>query len=256
MDSNLNKPLIGKVLEHIQSTASTNDLLKEKLKDRSIENGYSIFTSDQFQGRGQRGNSWENSSGDILAFSSLVFPKGLFANEANKLSAAIALGTQDFLLSELEIESKVKWPNDLFAGNKKIAGILIENQIQGKEIESSVIGVGINLNQEYFPPELPNATSANMLLGRVFDPMRLAPRLAFHLDNWYKRLERGGWRQIREIYEQEMYSINAKRRFQIDGNAFLAIVKGIDANGNLHLESEGRNTFHPHGSIKWLIEED
>lgn len=127
-----------------------------------------VYAVTQSAGRGQRGNSWESEPGKNITASIAFAPKGVKAREQFVISEAIALATVDFL-EYLNIDSKIKWPNDIYVGDKKIAGILIENSLMGCEIVSSVAGVGININQEKFRSDAPNPISVKALTGKFYD---------------------------------------------------------------------------------------
>ncbi|MCM1020641.1 MAG: biotin--[acetyl-CoA-carboxylase] ligase [Muribaculum sp.] len=120
----------------------------------------------QTAGRGQRGNSWEAEQGKNLTFSLLLHPRGIEACEQFRISQAVSLGIVDTLRPLLPgREVKIKWPNDIYVGNSKICGILIENSLSGKTISHSIAGIGINVNQRRFLSNAPNPVSMIQLLG-------------------------------------------------------------------------------------------
>lgn len=116
----------------------------------------------QSAGRGQRGNKWEGESAKNLAFSILFKPNNLSARKQFNISKAVSLGVRAYL-SDLGVEAKIKWPNDIYAGNKKICGILIENSVDADILSSSIVGIGININQRQFSAVAANATSLSLL---------------------------------------------------------------------------------------------
>ncbi len=122
----------------------------------------------QSAGRGQRGNSWESAPGQNLTFSIVWHPEGLAPADQFSISEATALGVVDYL-SRHGIEAKVKWPNDIYVGDRKICGILIEHSLMGSSLERSVIGVGINVNQKEFISDAPNPVSMCQLARKEFD---------------------------------------------------------------------------------------
>lgn len=151
------------ILERVDST---NTYCREHLAE--LQAPMMVRAVAQDAGRGQRGNSWESEPGKNLTFSILWHPEGVGAAEQFSISEAVSLGILDFL-TELGLEGKVKWPNDIYVGDKKICGILIEHFLFGSEIEHSILGVGINVNQRDFVSDAPNPVSVFQLTGRELE---------------------------------------------------------------------------------------
>lgn len=133
--------------------------------------GTVITAREQTAGRGQRGNSWEAEPGKNLSFSILIEPESLRADRQFELSMAVALAVSDSIDSLLGRQgsaerTSVKWPNDIYVGDKKICGILIENSLCGMEIERSIAGIGINVNQKIFLSDAPNPVSVIHFTGK------------------------------------------------------------------------------------------
>ncbi|MDE7414086.1 MAG: biotin--[acetyl-CoA-carboxylase] ligase [Muribaculaceae bacterium] len=150
----------------LSETESTNTYCKAH--SGSLVAPVAVRTLAQTAGRGQRGNSWEAAPGKNLTFSIVWRPVGVAPNEQFSISEATALGVVDYLKNR-GIEAKVKWPNDIYVDNRKICGILIEHSVAGTEILRSVIGVGINVNQEDFLSDAPNPVSMRNLTGLQYD---------------------------------------------------------------------------------------
>lgn len=168
------------VLEEVDSTNSYVALHSGELADMTM-----VIADSQTAGRGQRGNSWESEPGRNLTFTLLHRPEGVAPREQFAISEATALAMTDFL-ADSGIEAKVKWPNDIYVGDRKIAGILIEHSLTGPKLTVSRIGVGLNVNQHEFLSDAPNPVSMAMLTGRESEinhvsaaaGMRLEERLA------------------------------------------------------------------------------
>lgn len=157
----------------IDEAASTNTLMAQQCAD--LPHGVVIAARRQTAGRGQRGNSWESQPDSNLTFSMLLRPTVILAATQFQLSMLISLGVCDALRAASGLEIKVKWPNDIYVGDKKICGILIENSLEGRRIGRSIAGIGINVNQESFFSDAPNPVSLINLTGRTFDlPMLLS----------------------------------------------------------------------------------
>lgn len=158
-------------IEWVEEAASTNSLLASRAA--SLPHGAVVAARRQTAGRGQRGNSWESEPGANLTFSMLLRPKAIMAAAQFELSMLVALGVCDALSDATGLDVKVKWPNDIYVGDKKICGILIENSLEGAHIGRSIAGIGINVNQDVFRSDAPNPASLYNLTGRNFDLVRL-----------------------------------------------------------------------------------
>jgi BirA family biotin operon repressor/biotin-[acetyl-CoA-carboxylase] ligase len=146
----------------LERVDSTNDEARRHISE--IDNLSVVSALEQTKGRGQRGNRWSSQPGENLTFSIVVKDFRIKANEQSAISQATALSLVD-LLSRHEIKARIKWPNDIYAGDEKICGILIENSLKGSEIDWSIIGIGLNVNQTAFPEDLPNPTSMKLCTG-------------------------------------------------------------------------------------------
>ena len=146
----------------LERVDSTNDEARRHISE--IDNLSVVSALEQTKGRGQRGNRWSSQPGENLTFSLVVKDFRIKANEQSAISQTTALSLTD-LLSRHEIKARIKWPNDIYAGDEKICGILIENSLKGSEIDWSIIGIGLNVNQTAFPEDLPNPTSMKLCTG-------------------------------------------------------------------------------------------
>lgn len=153
---------------HLSETESTNKYLRE---NAHLYSGLTVVdTVYQSAGRGQRGNSWESESGCNITMSMLIYPSDIEAIRQFEISEAVALGIVDTLRPLLPChEVCIKWPNDIYVGDQKICGILIENSIVGRYIKHSIAGIGININQQRFISDAPNPVSIIQLTGKETD---------------------------------------------------------------------------------------
>ncbi len=159
----------------VDRCASTSTLLATM---PDAPHGYTIVATEQDAGRGQRGNSWESEPGANLTFSTLLRPTGLAPSRLFELSMLISLAIVDSIDAVLKTEGSdlrcaIKWPNDIYVGDRKICGILIENRLSGATIDCVIAGIGINVNQRVFVSDAPNPVSIIQLTGRetALDPM-------------------------------------------------------------------------------------
>ncbi len=160
----------------LDTVGSTNSYVASRAG--SLGHGDIVMAVEQTAGRGQRGNSWEAEPGLNLTLSMLLRPSGVEAACQFDISRAVALGTARMLQSLLpEKKVLIKWPNDIYVDDRKIAGILIENTLTGRLIERSIAGIGININQTRFLSDAPNPVSVAQLTGLTYTLPPLAERL-------------------------------------------------------------------------------
>ena len=183
------------------------------------------------------GNTWQSEPGKNLLFSILLFPDFLNVLNQFELSKVISLALVD-VTRELSNDISIKWPNDIYVQRKKIAGILIENVITGNSIIRSIAGIGLNINQEQFPGNIPNPTSLLLETGCQFDMTELQDQIICRIEHWYNVLYREEFKKIDREYLNHLYGINEIKEFISDGKKFRAKIAGIDQTGELILEYE------------------
>lgn len=152
----------------LQETCSTNTYLDRIDSENTQQEGCVVTTNTQSAGRGQRGNSWESEPGQNLTFSYLLRPEGIAPQEQFVLSQAASLAVVD-VLSQYGSGFSVKWPNDIYYGDRKIAGILIEHNLTGMNISRTIVGIGLNINQQHFISDAPNPISLRQITAEVYD---------------------------------------------------------------------------------------
>lgn len=216
---------------------STNDYLKELLATRHVENFTVAVAEHQTAGRGQMGSQWNAEPGKNLTFSLLIkdlLPdvSGVFGlNVAVAVSIARALGT--FNIPGLS----VKWPNDILAGNKKLGGVLIENSIKSNGEIYSVIGIGINVNQQDFNG-LPKATSMAVVAGILFDKEAVMIAILQQIKQNLAGLRHNNPASLWEAYHNNLYKKGVPMPFEKDGRQFMGIIEGVTKNGSLCVRLE------------------
>ncbi|MDR0754823.1 MAG: biotin--[acetyl-CoA-carboxylase] ligase [Prevotellaceae bacterium] len=217
-------------------TESTNDLAHAAI-GKNEPNGTVFVADTQTKGRGQRNNTWESEPSKNLTFSIILYPVFLKVEEQFLLSKAISVAIVD-LLNEYGVPAKIKWPNDIYTGDKKITGILIENNIIGNYVASSVVGVGLNVNQRIFVSNAPNPASIANELGKEFDRKILLERLLFLFDRRYKALVLHDCEKLEKDYFSYLYRNDGWYLYAIGENKFNAKIAGISNIGELLLETE------------------
>ncbi len=169
---------------HLSETESTNTYVSANAG--RLEPWTIVAARRQTGGRGQRGNSWEAEEGKNLTFSMFMKPEGFPARDQFALSEAVALAVVDSLACQ-GIDARVKWPNDIYVGDRKICGILIEHVVTGMDITHTVAGVGLNVNQTEFRSDAPNPVSMANLAGREFDTEELLSDLGAKIRAYCER---------------------------------------------------------------------
>lgn len=229
---------IGKNLIYLPSCHSTNDVALEKIQNGSIFDGTLVITADQTAGRGQRGNNWEALPGQNITMSVILKPDFLKVTSQFSLNIAISLGVYEFL-SKYAVDSlSIKWPNDVYVGNRKMGGILIENSLSGSRISYSIIGIGLNINQLDFN----NNKAISLRLATQqgeFDLEYLVEELCVCLEKYYLQLKNGHSDRQKKQYLQMLYRFEEIHWFSKNGIKFLGKIVGVADSGQLMLEVGG-----------------
>ncbi len=239
--SNISNTLfIGKVLLRYKSLESTN-LEAQKLLSEANKplEGTTIVADMQTAGKGQRGNTWSSPSGKNLLSSYILYPKHLLPRQQFVLNIISSLAVID-LLQDMNIkQAKIKWPNDVYIGTKKVAGILTQSHIASQSILSSIIGIGLNVNQKTFDTTLPNPTSIRLEMKQDFALDSTLERLCFFLEKRYLQSKStNGVATLRKLYTKLLFRLEEEAIFLIDGKHQTGIIQGIDPNGKLILKME------------------
>ena len=230
--------LIGEKVHNLPSCHSTNDYLKDLLTEEKVLSGTVVTTNHQTAGKGQRGNSWESNKGENLTFSFYLEPLGITPANQFGLNYFVTLSIYSFLSHVLLDSSylKIKWPNDIYVGDKKIGGILIENQIIANQVVSAVVGVGLNLNQSKF--NIPTATSVAIINNDTYD-LKEALGMLFHFLNRYvRRLDRIS--DLKKEYFTHLLGYESVRKFldQKSGKEFMGKIVDVSESGMLILKTQ------------------
>ncbi len=220
---------------------STNNKSRELIRENRVNHGSIISAFSQVSGKGYAGNSWESEAGKNITASWILSPGFLAPNLQFRLTKVISLAIRDFIKYYLGslAEICIKWPNDIYADNKKIAGVLIENNIMAEKIRDSICGIGININQRKFVSSAPNPVSLSMITGQEY----LIEGMIGHIDDlifkWYELLQRDELKMIDHNYLGALYRVNQYSEFKRDNNLFGGYIRGTDPAGRLIIEGRG-----------------
>jgi BirA family biotin operon repressor/biotin-[acetyl-CoA-carboxylase] ligase len=233
---------LGKNVVFVPECPSTNDLAASLLPLPSTVEGTVVITNHQRAGRGQRGNTWHAEPGQNLTFSIILKPTFLPVKEQFYLTVITALGIYDFLKTKLDDKIHIKWPNDILILEKKVCGILIENQVQKTALTSSIVGIGLNIGQENF--SLPSATSLKKITGKSYSLQDEFQWLLSFIEARYLLLRHGKHHELLRDYLQVLYRINETHFFKNNDQEFEGAIEGVDAIGKLQIRTtEGIRTF-------------
>ncbi len=233
-----NTLFVGKKVFFLPTCHSTNDKLLDLANDTNVPEGSVVITHHQTAGRGQRGNTWEAEAGQNLTFSLLFKPTFLTASQQFGLNMAVAIACYRLLHKYLSSLVSVKWPNDLYFGDMKIGGILIENSVKGIYLSQSVVGIGINVNQIRFSH--PRAVSLRAIEEKEYDLQKLLNELLEGLEATYLLLKAGSLETLRQEYLQYLYGFKKIRLFRIGEEVAEGIIRGVDETGKLQVEIDHR----------------
>lgn len=230
------KPLfLGKKILFLPQCHSTNAELASLVKNSHEQEGLIIYSDHQIKGKGQRGNIWIDEPGKNILLSLLLRPTFLNPSKQYLLNLVVGLAVSD-AVSQVLLEKKIslKWPNDIYVGSSKVGGILIENNLKGSRMESTVVGIGLNVNQNGF--SLLNATSILLESGYQHERYDLMESILQYLEKWYLKLKGGYECEIVEAYHQRLLWKDELRTYRVDGIELDGVIKEIDSNGKLKLE--------------------
>ncbi|TMM56087.1 biotin--[acetyl-CoA-carboxylase] ligase [Maribacter algarum] len=222
----------------LDATDSTNRYLKELLLSEEAEDFTVVTAKEQLHGRGQRGAKWESESGKNLTISVLKKFKQFPISNQFMLNVCVSLAVLDTLNGLRIPDLTVKWPNDILSGTSKICGILIENMLNGSQIQTSIIGVGLNVNQQTFNT-LSNASSLKLLLGRTLNLEEVLHQVLNNLKTNFLRLEEGLNNELWRRYESKLFRKDKPSTFKdAQGNLFMGFIRKISPQGKLVVELE------------------
>ena len=240
---------VGRKLHYLPTCHSTNDIASELLAQKKATEGTLIVTDDQIAGRGQRGNAWESVPYQNVTLSVVLLPNFLHPKDQFLMTMMISVALIDLLCAFLPDGLKIKWPNDIYYYDRKIAGILIESAIQQEDIESTIIGIGLNVNQSQFIT--PNAISLFQITNRQFHLEGIISRLCETMEKRYLELKGGDWTTLKSTYTKSLYRLNQVHRFQ-STEAFTGKIRGVEDTGKLCIEVNGKILTFDFKEVKFI----
>lgn len=230
-------------IENLEETISTNEYLTDLCAKGAVEEFYTVTADYQIAGKGQRGNTWESENKKNLLFSFVLYPSALEAKSQFHLSMLVATSIV-YALSDYTEGFSIKWPNDIYWKDKKLAGILIENMLEGKYISQCIVGVGLNVNQREFLSSAPNPVSLYQILGAEIDREELLKKILQRIVSGYTALESelpNIQKAFEALYRKQLYRRKGLYPYQDANGVFMAEFDHIAPDGHLFLKDEQGN---------------
>jgi BirA family biotin operon repressor/biotin-[acetyl-CoA-carboxylase] ligase len=225
---------ITNTIVRLQVVDSTNNYANNQIRSYDVADGTVFLAYEQTTGRGQTGNFWESEPGKNLTFSIVLYPHFLEIRRQFMLSKVVTLGVYTALNKYVERLS-IKWPNDIYAGNKKLGGILIENSVMSGLLQSSVIGIGLNVNQVDFCSPAPNPVSLKILTNQHFNCELLLTEVLTGINSYYSLLRNGGGQEIDKEFLSALYLMNKSHLFSSNEEVFEGVITGVNEVGQLQI---------------------
>jgi BirA family biotin operon repressor/biotin-[acetyl-CoA-carboxylase] ligase len=245
---------VGQNLIILPEVDSTNNYLKRLVSNSEpLAEGTVIMADHQYAGRGQQGNVWHAAPGLNLTLSLLLRPVFLEVNQQFYLNMVISIALADVLCGYAGGDVKVKWPNDLYYKQQKIGGILIENTISGNRYKTCIVGIGINVNQKTFSPELSlKAISLSQILQKDVNLIGLLAEICSHIESGYLKLRAGTYLDLRETYLQRLYLLNKELSYVHNQTLKTGTITGVTDQGLLVMQSKNSEHFYTFKEIEFL----
>ena len=245
---------IGKNFLHFDMLASTNEHATKILSKSTPPDGTVISTYNQHQGKGQSGSNWESEPDKNISLTLILYPSFLLARQQFLLNQAISLGVRDFTSMYANNRVKIKWSNDIYVNDNKIAGILIQNTLMGQNIHSSIVGIGININQTKFLSDAPNPTSLQLETQQNYSLTELTELLCWKIEVRYLQLRQNAIQNLRLDYLEHLYRYMEDALYQEpEGEIFQGRIIGIEDSGKLLLQSKKGQHSYAMKEVKFII---
>lgn len=238
---------------HLPEVVSTNLALREIMERDGLPEGSVVWADYQTAGRGQMGNSWESEARKNLTFSIVLYPNVIPAREQFLISQITALSVKKALDKHVG-DIRIKWPNDVYWRDKKICGMLIENDLSGSFIYCSIIGIGINLNQEVFMSKALNPVSLLQATGKKYHREDILDQFLSAFYGYYLKLLQEKADEIRSTYRASLYRGEDYYPYRDAGGDFEAIIADIEPTGHLVLRlRDGSIRRYAFKEVSYLI---
>lgn len=244
-------------IKHLKTIGSTNSYARDEAAQLWAVAGdvqaVVVYTDEQTAGRGQRGNSWQSRVGENLLMSIVVRPMALPVVSQFALSQAIALSVRA-AMNYLGIDVVLKWPNDIYTGERKLAGILVELDCCGEFVEQAVIGVGLNVNQDRFDAMDKVPVSMKILTGEAYDVENVMGVLLDAFSYYYSLLQRGDYPMLAAEYKRCLLGYKTTMRYRVESSLFDAVIYDVESDGRICLRcADGTTGVYAFKEVELVI---
>jgi len=223
---------LGKPLIHLTSVDSTNKYAAAILHKENPTEGTVILADVQTHGKGQGENIWLSEKGLNLLCSIILRPDFLPAYKQFYLSMSVASGIID-CLTDLDIHAQVKWPNDILIKGRKISGILIENSVLSQNLHTSIVGIGLNVNQVNFPSGIPDPASILGETGKLYEVRQILLKLLFFVEKRLTLLYAEDFMAVKSGYLNRLWLLNSRAFFSDQTGNFEGRIVDVAESGEL-----------------------
>jgi len=246
-------PSIGHNLYILPQIDSTNLYAMQQVTAGLAAHGDVFLALEQTAGQGQRGRKWVSNTGESILLSAVINPRKHTVSQHFRLSAALALAATDYLSSRSGVVSQIKWPNDLYWGDRKAGGILIQNVIAAGRWQWAIAGIGINLNQQSFDKDLPNPVSLGQITGLRYQAEEEAKLLCATLEKRWQQLQSGSWTTMLAEYNNLLYGAGTIVKLRRNGVVTPLRICRVDGQGHL-VAGENQEYQFSFGEVEWLLQ--
>lgn len=254
MLSSPSRLFVAKPLIEFQSIDSTNAYAIELISKSNPSEGTAIIAQYQTDGVGQYGRKWVGEEGKNLMLSVILKPVFLKPTEQFYLTIITALSIAEVLESHLDKHIRIKWPNDIYVDRKKIAGVLIQNTLKSSRIEYTVVGVGLNVNQQHFSTDLANPTSIYNEKQDTIDILQVREQLFDTLEQNYLLLKGGKRSSLRNAYLDRLFQKNVSHKYQLqNGDTVEGVITGVADQGHLQLQIGQKDHLFQLNEINYIL---
>lgn len=243
----------------LKETNSTSQYLSDlcNSQQETVSEMTTVTAEFQTAGKGQRGNSWEAEEGTNLLFSFVVYPSFLEARRQFILSQIVSLSIKEEL-DQWADDITIKWPNDIYWKDKKICGILIENDLFGHYIGRSIAGIGLNINQEVFRSDAPNPVSLKQITGKEHDRYKILAHILKRIQTYYKCLQTEDIEVFSELiatrYARSLFRRRGLHPYADANGRFLARLLRVEQDGRFVLEDEaGQEREYLFKEVQYIV---
>lgn len=243
---------IGKPLLEYDSLDSTNTFTQNLVSKSNPTEGTVVFTGHQTAGKGQYGRKWESKPSQNITLSIILKPNFLKVSDQFYLNIITSLAVANTIEYYIKPHANIKWPNDIYIGDKKACGILIQNNISGHHLLSSIVGIGLNVNQELFHPDIPNPTSIKLSTGLSHNIAEITETLFGEFESAYLKLKDEMYIDLMEEYQSRMYKLGELSNFKIEDRVIQGSIHSINEHGQLVIEIDGKMQNFSKTEIQYL----